>query len=217
LSKEGIYCPNEAEFQAYYLASHLFQNEFVSKVESLRLELYSHPLIQLTLEFHALVQRNNEFSRGHPRTEGCLNGFSRFFRCLRDPKVPYLLACVLHMSFVSIRRGALKAMQKAYYCFPDQPNTLFSLQELCELLGLDNLEQTRELLEYYEIPIQPNDLVCIGKMKDPLTNRPQNASFSGVILRTSLLFRESRGFISSSSIRNHCCGKEKAFNHDQCS
>jgi hypothetical protein len=180
LSKQGIYSPNEAEFQAYYILSHLFQNEFISRAEMLRPNIFKHPLVQLAIECHHLVQRSNDFSRGYPRTEGSINAYSRFFRLLKSTRLPYLFGCVLHMSFVSIRKAALKAMQKAYYCFPDQPQYLFPFYHLMTTLGIDTDEELKNHLDYYEVPymnMQGYNVACIGKIKEG--GKLKNGNFKG--------------------------------------
>lgn len=65
---ESRFSENEAEFQAYYILSHIFQSEFVTRAESMRSEIYNHPMVQLAIMFHHLCQRNNESSRSHPIT-----------------------------------------------------------------------------------------------------------------------------------------------------
>ncbi|KAJ3087852.1 hypothetical protein HK102_010152 [Quaeritorhiza haematococci] len=171
LAKENIFSPNEAEFQAYYILSHIFQNDVATKSEQLRPAIFLDPQVQLALDFQMMIQRNNEFSRGHPRTEGSLNNYVRFFRCIQDStRVSYLFACLLHMSFVSVRRGALKAMQKAYYNFPDNLDSWIAVGTLVQTLGFDDEEEAVENLDYYGIPyrVNPEDGVAyaqIGKVK----------------------------------------------------
>ena len=179
LEQHGIYSPNEAEFQAYYLLSHLYQNEFLSKAEQLRPEVLNHPLVQLSIEFTSIIQNNNCTLRGHPRTEGSLNAFYRFFKKLQSQNVPYLFGCLLHMSFITVRRGALKAMQGTYYCFPDQEAFVYPVSHLVQILALNDEAEAREYFEYFEIPVSPDGRVAyIGKMKDAF-GKVKSGNFKG--------------------------------------
>lgn len=56
-------------------------------------------------------------------------------------------------------------MQKSFYCFPGQENSLFRLDDLVTMLGFDDVEEVKLNLEYYEIPLQSDSIVLIGKMK----------------------------------------------------
>ncbi|KAJ3101024.1 hypothetical protein HDU96_010146 [Phlyctochytrium bullatum] len=85
--EKGIFCPNEPEFQAYYILSHLWQNEIVTSAElQLRPEVYSHPYVQLAIELQQLSQCGTD--RHTQGFAGSMNLYSR---------------------------GALRAMHKSYY------------------------------------------------------------------------------------------------------
>ncbi|KAI8926799.1 SAC3/GANP/Nin1/mts3/eIF-3 p25, partial [Entophlyctis helioformis] len=105
LATKNIYMPNEAEFQAYSILVHAYNNEMVTRFE---LDLPEHVFlddrVQLALEMRSLmtVEQN-----------GAFNNYAAFFRKLRSAKVSYLMACCLHLHFVRVRRNALKAMQLA--------------------------------------------------------------------------------------------------------
>jgi hypothetical protein len=71
------------------------------------------------------------------------------------------------MSFVTVRRGALKAMQSAYYCFPDQEAFVYPVSHLIHILAMNDEAEATECLEYFEIPASPDGrFAYIGKMKD---------------------------------------------------
>jgi hypothetical protein len=84
------------------------------------------------------------------------------------------------MYFVSIRKGAFKAMQRSYYCFADQENYLFRGEDFLDILGFDSVEEVKENLEYYEIPfseIGQDCIVYIGRLKE--AGRIKQGNFKG--------------------------------------
>ena len=117
---------------------------------------------------------------------GSLNFYSKVFSEIAKPTTSYLFACCLHIDFVDIRRGALKAMQKAFYCYQDdschQPEnrSRWSLDEVIHLLGYDDQDQLLEALEYYEIPFDLNHGILFGRIIDHITNRPLRGVFNGI-------------------------------------
>jgi hypothetical protein len=153
MSDAGLDMPNEPEFQAYYILTHAYSNDAVSRAETLKPSVFLHPLVQFALSIQSMMCRTNEeYIQGRASENGSLNFYSRIFRELSKPTTPYLFACCIHMNFVDIRRGALKAMQKSFYCFPDDARTVWPLNDLIELLGFDDKSQVLEVLEYHEIP-----------------------------------------------------------------
>ncbi|KAI9357664.1 SAC3/GANP/Nin1/mts3/eIF-3 p25 family-domain-containing protein, partial [Zopfochytrium polystomum] len=113
LRSTGIESLNEPEFHAYYILSHLWQNEVVSTLETiLPPAIFSHPHIQLAIEFQQLAQCLTDTSTRArpPRCPGSLNFFTRFFRMCFAPTTPFLFACLLHQEFYAIRKAALRGM-----------------------------------------------------------------------------------------------------------
>ncbi|KAI9335748.1 SAC3/GANP/Nin1/mts3/eIF-3 p25, partial [Obelidium mucronatum] len=107
----GIHCPNEPEFQAYYILSHIWQNETFTLAESLAPHIYNHPHVQLALRLQYLAQSaTGSQERGFSHTRGGVNAYTEFFRTLQDSATPYLFAAILHMDFDVIRCNALMSM-----------------------------------------------------------------------------------------------------------
>lgn len=52
--------PNEAEFQAYYVLTHAWSNDVVSRCEKLSREVFLDPKLQLALHVRSLMARTNE-------------------------------------------------------------------------------------------------------------------------------------------------------------
>ena len=168
MAVKQIKMPNEAEFQAYYILTHAWANDIVTRCEmELPRHVFLDPKVQLALEIRGLMCRTNEtLVRDRASVDGSLNHYARLFNLLRDPKVPYLFAACVHIDFIDIRRGALKAMQKTYYC----DHGGFPLEDLVSLLGFNDDDEAIAMLNYHEIEIENMNgqmKVLIGKTRLP--------------------------------------------------
>ena len=165
-----IVSPNEAEFQAYYILTHSWNNEIVSKLEwELPSIVFLDFRVQLALEIRSLMTRTNETNiRERASVDGSLNHYSMLFNLLRKPSTPFTFASCSHIDFADIRRGALKAMQKAYYYFSEDATTGFLLSDIVRILGFDSEEEAMTTLAYYEIGVENVEgqmRALIGKVK----------------------------------------------------
>lgn len=206
MNEKNIHMPNEAEFQAYYILTHAYSNETASKAETLPERIFYDPQVQFALEIQSMMARTNEeYIQGRASENGSLNLFSAFFRKLQNNSTSYLMACCMHLNFIDIRRGALKAMQKAYYCFPDDNSSVWPINELMILLGYDSEEEVMETLDYYEIPYE-NGVALIGKQINE--QKMNKGNFTGIII----CINSNRGPESescSSKIREDSLRKEE--------
>ncbi|KAJ8660784.1 hypothetical protein O0I10_003427 [Lichtheimia ornata] len=120
LREDGIETPNEAEFRAYYLISHIRDHEVARQIMQLPRHVLFHPLLQRALQFYELIQRNNEIMETSERrnkftnVEASQNNYSKLFKLVGEGDTPFLLACMMEWHFPDIRKGALKAMNRAY-------------------------------------------------------------------------------------------------------
>lgn len=138
LRLEDVPCPNEAEFRAYHILSHLHDPDMIRQAQLLPPHIFNDPYIQVAAEIHALTRRNNDIRRrGKVQSEASPNFFSRFFKMIAGPATTYLMACLLETNFADIRKGALKALNKAYM----EKYGGFSVEELVNILGFDNTEE----------------------------------------------------------------------------
>ncbi|KAJ3226520.1 hypothetical protein HK099_004696 [Clydaea vesicula] len=144
----SIVYPNEAEFRAYYILSHLFQGDIAKLAENnWRKEIYFDPRVQLALEIQSLAQRNNDKIK--PVTAGARQNFVKFFKLLAKVETSYLQSCLVHIEIKGIRKHALKLMQNAYYFL--NSNGL-PMKDLVSMLCLNNFEEAKALLDYHAIP-----------------------------------------------------------------
>ncbi|GAA5825303.1 hypothetical protein JCM11251_006929 [Rhodosporidiobolus azoricus] len=131
--------PNEAEFRAYNLLTHLRDPDIVWSIELLPGSIFSHPLLQTALALHRLAQKSNI-----PRGErASLNAASRFFKLVAHPSTPYLFGCILSTHFNDVRKNALEGLRNAYM----KQHSAFPLAELAKILGCDGEEDARSVCE----------------------------------------------------------------------
>lgn len=155
MAVKKIFMPNEAEFQGYYVLTHAWADDLVCKMElELPERVFMDPKLQLALELRSLMSRTNETTvRDRPSVDGSLNHYAQVFKLLEKPTTPYLFACCLHLEFLDIRKGALKAMQRAYYIFEDDKESGFLLDDFVNILAFDDEEEAIGFLNYYEISV----------------------------------------------------------------
>ncbi|EPY51251.1 nuclear export factor Sac3 [Schizosaccharomyces cryophilus OY26] len=151
LRKEKISCPNEAEFRSYSILTHLRDQDVVRQSQLLPTDIFDDPQVQLSLRLSALAQKNNE-RIGHLlplNTEATPNLYTRFFKLVASSSVTYLMACLLESHFTSIRKGAIKAMRKAYMSV----HAKFPCVDLQRILQFDALDNVFEFCEYYALEV----------------------------------------------------------------
>ncbi|SCV73905.1 BQ2448_6335 [Microbotryum intermedium] len=137
LANPPIPAPNEAEFRAYNILTHLRDPDIIWSCELLPPHVFDEPRLQVALRLHALVQRSNI-----PRGErASLNAATRFFKLLANQEVPYLFGCILSTHFDQIRKNALETMKNAYM----QQHSGFPARTLVKVLGCDDEDQVESI------------------------------------------------------------------------
>ncbi|KAG7665342.1 SAC3 [[Candida] subhashii] len=145
----GGKCPNEAEFRAYHLLSHLRDPELEREIQNLPNVIFQDPKVQLALKLRSIISQNNIVERGFINTVGALNLFVEFFRIVYSEETPFLMACLLETHFNEIRFYALKSMARSYHT-KGRP---YAAESLAEILGFDSIEKLIKFVKYYEIDI----------------------------------------------------------------
>ncbi|GAA5867449.1 hypothetical protein JCM8547_007509 [Rhodosporidiobolus lusitaniae] len=131
--------PNEPEFRAYNLLTHLRDPDIIWSTELLPPSIFSHPLLRTALSLSRLAQKSKT-ARGE---RASLNAFSRFFKLVSSPEVPYLFGCILSTHFNEIRRNAIEALRGAYL----KQHSSFPLRTLAKVLGCDGEEEAKGVCE----------------------------------------------------------------------
>lgn len=129
--------PNEPEFRAYNILTHLRDPDIIWSTELLPRDVLDSPLLQTALSLHSLAQRSN-IARGERASP---NAFSRFFKLIARPEVPYLFGCILSTHFAEIRKNALETMRGAYVA----QHALFPARTLAKVLGCDGEDEVAEI------------------------------------------------------------------------
>ncbi|KAF9969881.1 hypothetical protein BGZ73_007569 [Actinomortierella ambigua] len=170
LRSENIFCENEAEFRAYHILSHLHDPDMLRQAQHLPLHLFNNPFIRIATEIQYLTRRNNDFlRRGKVQSEASPNFYSRFFKMIAGPTTSYLFACLLEVSFVDIRKGALKAMNKAYL----EMHGGYPADELVNTLGFDDLDECITTCQEYGLEVDTSKgrpMIIFGR-RDPITRQ----------------------------------------------
>lgn len=96
LRTKGISCENEAEFSAYYVLTHIKADVLRYCAEMPRHVLDS-PQVQFVLKIWRTLQDRNYY---------------RFFRLVEE--ADYLVACLMHKDFNTMRLTALDIMNRTY-------------------------------------------------------------------------------------------------------
>lgn len=147
---EGIRCPNEAEFRAYHMLSHMWDPDMLRQAQQLPRHIFQDPFIQAATELHIMSRRNNDIRRrAKTQSEASPNLFSRFFKKIAGGSVTYLMACLVETSFAEIRKGALKAINKSYL---DRHGGI-PIDDLMDMLGFDDVEECIENCQEYDLEI----------------------------------------------------------------
>ncbi|KAJ2473989.1 actin cytoskeleton and mitosis protein [Coemansia sp. RSA 2322] len=175
--KSGHHCPNESEFYAYYIVSHLRDSDAKRVAERLPSRVFLAPVVQQALKLHRLSESGDAlYTRQDPgNLFAAQNQATQFFRAVASSQTPLLLACLAEYQFPSIRRAALKAMNTA---FPYQAGKEYPTGEFADMLAFDSVDEVREFCRQFSVSVSERG-VKLGErdgrrmvFKDP-EQRPQ--------------------------------------------
>lgn len=141
--------PNEAEFRAYHLLSHIRDPELEKELQNLPNHIFQDPNVQLAIRLRNIISQNNVIERGYANSVGALNLFTEFFRIVYSEETPFLMACLLETRFNEFRFYALKAMSRSFHT----KGKAYTAEGLKNLLGFDSVEKLVDYVSYYEIDI----------------------------------------------------------------
>ncbi|WWD02476.1 hypothetical protein V865_000516 [Kwoniella europaea PYCC6329] len=109
-------CPNEAEFTAYMLIYDLNSKSVSIPFSELPSLILDHPLVKMAWEIRRAAQRNFDTQKEGSKhnAELGMNLITRFVKLLKQPKIPYLLACLVEIRLREMRRSAIRALRRPY-------------------------------------------------------------------------------------------------------
>ncbi|KPV72479.1 uncharacterized protein RHOBADRAFT_39533, partial [Rhodotorula graminis WP1] len=149
VSGVAVPSPNEAEFRAYNLLTHLRDPDIVWSTELLPRSLFTHPLLQRALALHRLAQRAN-LARGERASPFA---FARLFKLVADRDTPYLFACILCTHFAEVRKGALEALRAAFL----RQHSALPLATVARMLGCDDEAEARSVCELVGLVVRVDE------------------------------------------------------------
>ncbi|KAJ2875503.1 actin cytoskeleton and mitosis protein [Coemansia aciculifera] len=187
----GIACPNEAEFYAYYVVSHLRDSDAKRVAERLPSRIFLAPIVQQALKLHRLSESSAALSsRQDPgNLFAAQNLGTQFFRAVASSQTPLLLACLAEYQFPSIRRAALKAMNVA---FPYQAGKEYPIDEFAAMLAFDSVDEVQAFCQLFSVSVNERGIKLgerDGKrlvFKDP-AQRPQRLQRNLRVVGTKFL------------------------------
>ncbi|CAO3665687.1 unnamed protein product [Rhizopus microsporus] len=176
LREEDIETPNEAEFRAYYILTHIRDKDIGRQMMAQPMHIFDHSYVQRALKFHAFAQRSNEIMETSSRRNkpdnafGSQNNYQALFNLITDPETPFLMACLLESHFPEIRKGALKAMNVSYMLRAGGVEA----EHVQQALGYDTLKQCiQEALHYgMQVDMSQGQPTIIFGQKHPQTKTP---------------------------------------------
>lgn len=215
IRNHGGKAPNEAEFRAYYLLSHLRDPELEREIQSLPNDIMLDSNVQLALYFRSIVAQNNIVERGYINTPGASNLFYDFFKVVYSERTPLLLACLMETHFNEIRFYALKSMTRSYH----SKSKKYPAHQLKDLLGFDTVENLVKFVSYYDVDVvyengvQGVDLFNQEKLKskyklNSIGEKARMAQPYSPQLDTKIAGRPMSFFINSGHLNSHLGLKE---------
>ncbi|KAJ2159561.1 actin cytoskeleton and mitosis protein [Coemansia sp. RSA 552] len=150
--KAGSRCPNEAEFYAYYIVSHLRDPDAKRVAERLPKHVFMAPVVQQALKLHMLSDSGPAGSgaRDPGNRYAAQSLATQFFRAVSSPATPLLLACLAEYRFPTIRQAALWAM---YHAFPYQEGKEYPVEDFAQMLAFDSLDEVREFCQLFGVSV----------------------------------------------------------------
>ncbi|EIE89091.1 hypothetical protein RO3G_13802 [Rhizopus delemar RA 99-880] len=153
LRGQGIETPNEAEFRAYDIITHIRDKDVARQIYSQSAHIFKHPHVKQALKFHAMAQQNDEIEETSSRCNkeekafGSQNNYASFFKLVADPHTSFLMACLLETHSPEVRKGALKSMSVGYMARTAGVEAEYVRKVLC----YDSLGQCLKEAKHYGI------------------------------------------------------------------
>lgn len=159
---QGLVCPNEAEFRAYYL---LFHGRDPEIIDTLQVQ-WDHRLwdeskeVQTALALVEMMQNNlDPIGSVKHREAGpllaCASACTSFFDVVEDASTSYTMACFAECHFPYVRRAILQTVKRSLGR-PRQPVEDVTAETLNSFLRYDTVEQAVEFAEMHGFSFVPN-------------------------------------------------------------
>eukprot|EP00871_Galdieria_phlegrea_P004457 jgi/Galph1/5011/GphlegSOOS_G3601.1 len=178
---------DEAEFQAYYILSHVDPHSVLAVCRELDYEVLRSEQVRFALKVYQTLRQTN---------------YIQFFRLLKS--ATYLVACMMQKHFLFIRKSALLIMQKCYSRFPE-----FPVEELERMLLFEDKEDAISFCESlgYSIEAMEDGIQVIR------LDKRQSGDLSKYHSRRGLKYIESKS--KDFSIRSIMLGETEWHSQDK--
>ena len=181
--------------------------------------ILDNPLVQLAWEIRRTAQRNFDIQKEGSKSnaEYGANMINLLVRLLRQPKVPYLLACLVEVRLREIRRSALRALTRTYPRLRAEPlryndqgevieRRMLLIQTLDRILGCE--EQDDEGSAYDDVdpvPKDPDHEAIDTVQKFQLEVYPDAAEAMGALINLGVAYN---GELSSTDFECSLCNPD---------
>lgn len=130
---------NEAEFRSYFILLTIDDPVPVDRLHAWRPEVIHHYAVQTALKFHNVYQNRN---------------YRVFFRLIRRSDTTYLMACVLQVMFIQVRRDASRCLHASL----SAKDTPLPMSSFINMFGLQDVRQAEQYCQFfgYEV-VREND------------------------------------------------------------
>lgn len=137
LEKTGHICPNESEFQAYFLLTHVRVEEFEEHFYKLKKNILKSKQVSFAVEVWRAKKESN---------------YIRFFQLVK--KADYLQAAIMQIYFTEVRVKALKVMQHAY----SNPKSI-TLSSFVKKLEFESEIEAKNFCSYYGVDVENGEVI----------------------------------------------------------
>ncbi|XP_005095086.1 germinal-center associated nuclear protein [Aplysia californica] len=144
-NKQGVFCPNEAEFRGYMVLMKLNEGDILREVQQMRPDIRESAPILFAVEAYNALNSHN---------------YVRFFRLIQ--RASFLNACILHRYFIQIRSQALRIIMKAHGAL-GKNKIMYPVAEMIRLLRFESAEEVEEFCYHYCLSVEESDVLLDAK------------------------------------------------------
>ncbi|KAI1819646.1 hypothetical protein F4861DRAFT_526337 [Xylaria intraflava] len=184
--EQGIECPNESEFRAYYIVFNARNPSIKETVERWGSRLWKSDEIRTAMCLVESVQ-NTWTAQGplHPYapTELALNAAAVFFSIISSPQISYTMACFAEIHFTDIRKSMLQTIRKSYTRPRDGPKDI-TPTFLKERMRFDTEEEAVDFAQKHGFDFNQDgaDRYAILNSRQPIKDPRTRHAFSQSIV-----------------------------------
>jgi hypothetical protein len=178
-ASQGISCPNESEFRAYYILYNAHDPASMETIQDWPRDHDEDPDVQLAIsmvESMRTVWAYNGPLKPLAPTDIAPNFFNQFFEIVRGKSVTYPMACFAEISFNGVRKSILKTIITAYRKQRDQTKD-WNIDELRACLHLESPSEVVPFCQQYGLSFENTDVgICLSFPPDDDLDEPISQS-----------------------------------------